>query len=122
VSRNVGSITRKRAVTDARQRAWNAMRILKTFTLADVGPVADIGERNLRTYLNALYRSGYLAVERPKRNGHVNGHVVWRLTRNSGAKRPHPLRDGSGLYDPNRDQVYPYREEAPDGTLAENVA
>lgn len=122
MARPIGSTTRARKVKDARQQAWNAFRVYKVFTVSDIGPVAEISERNLRAYVQALHRSGHLTLEHAKRNGHVNGHAVWRLARNSGPRRPHPLRDGAGVYDPNLDTVFPYREEAPDGKLARRSA
>ena len=113
MSRTPGSPTKVRRVTDARQRAWNAMRRFKTFTTADLEPVAEINERNLRTYLQALHRAGYLRIARPKRNGAVNGHAVWQLIRNSGPRCPLVRRDGGGVYDPNTDQLHPYALPAP---------
>jgi len=124
VPRTPGSLTRHHAVVDARQRLWNAMRIYKLFTVAEIAPVADASLANAKKYLRALARAGYLRLERPKRNGCVNGHAIWRLLRNSGPRRPHPLRDLTGVYDPNSDQLYPYSqgeplEEAPDGDEGE---
>lgn len=123
MTRTPGSPTRHRRPGDARQRAWNALRIFKVFTAADIAPVADIGADNLQKYLQALHRAGYLRLARPKRNGRVDGHALWHLLRNTGPRCPLIRRgDGAGLYDPNHDRVYPFAEEVPDGTLDESVA
>lgn len=123
MARPTGSPTRRHAVLGARQRAWNALRVYKVFTAAEIGPVADIGAANLQKYLLALHRAGYLRLERAKRNGRVCGHAVHRLARNSGPRCPIVRTDGSGVYDPNTRTVYPFAQEEPaDGTLDEHAA
>lgn len=130
MSRTPGSPTQVHRVTDARQRAWNAMRRFKTFTTADLEPVAAIRPANLQKYLRALARAGVLRLERPKRNGRVDGHALWRLVRNSGPFCPIVRNDGTGVYDPNAGQLYPLiptarprrGEEDFDGTLDERLA
>lgn len=114
---------RQSRVGNARQRLWNAMRIFKVFTAAELAPVADASPANAQQYLHALAQAGVLRLERPKRNGAVSGHAVWRLIRNSGSRCPIVRRDGSGVYDPNTDQFYPYQaarlEEDRDGDPGE---
>lgn len=128
MARTPGSHTRCHAVAGARQRAWNALRVYKVFTAAEIAPVADISLTNLQKYLKALARAGYLRLERPKRNGYLDGHAVWRLLRNSGPGCPIVRQDGSGAWDPNHARVYPAqvscRKENSDdrGTLDERVA
>jgi hypothetical protein len=123
MARPPGSPTRRHAVAGARQRAWNALRIFKVFTAAEIGPVADIGATNLQKYLTALRRAGYLKLERAKRNGQVCGHAVWRLLRPSGPRCPIVRSDGTGVYDPNQERLYPFAQEEPtDGTLDEHIA
>lgn len=107
-------IKKRRAGEDMRQRAWTAMRIFKTFTSAQIEAAAEIERFNLRKYLQALHRAGYLVLWRPKRNGSTGGHAVWRLARDSGPDAPHPRRGGTGVYDPNRDVVHPFRDDAHD--------
>ena len=118
-----GSLTRHHAVAGARQRLWNAMRIFKVFTAAEIAPVADASPANVQKYLRALAQAGYLRLARAKRNGAVSGHAVWRLVRNSGPRCPIARSDGSGVYDPNTDQLYPYQaarlEEDCDGDPGE---
>lgn len=104
--RTPGSHSTRRPVADVRQRAWNSIRVLKRFTVADLAATADAGGRNLRAYLQALARAGLIAVAVPKRNGHAGGHVVWRLARDLGPSHPLPRRDGSGVHDPNHDAVH----------------
>jgi len=89
------------------------MRVFKVFTTAQIEAAAGVGRANLRKYLQALKRAGYLRIARPKQNGKSEGHAVWGLSRNSGPKHPLPRRDGTGVYDPNHDTLYLYREEAP---------
>lgn len=108
--RTPGSYTKSRPVKDSRQRAWNAMRVHKRFTSADIRSTAEIGERNLRAYLQALHSAGYLRQECPRQSGKTLGHAVWRLVRNTGPSHPLVRRDDSGVYDQNQGVLYPYPE------------
>ncbi|MDG4595520.1 MAG: hypothetical protein P9F75_07470 [Candidatus Contendobacter sp.] len=116
--RTPGSHSTRRPTADVRQRAWNSIRVLKRFTAVDLAATAAIGPFNLRKYLKALARAGVIVVAVPKRNGHAGGHVVWRLARDLGPLHPLPRRDGSGVYDPNRDRLHPYAEAADDRAAA----
>lgn len=79
-----------------RQRAWNAMKIARTFTINDiVAAVArptdgDVTE-NLRRYFCGLTKGGYLTKETRRRAGTApssNGYLVYRLERNTGLLAP----------------------------------
>lgn len=109
-----GMTQKRRAGESMRQRAWTAMRIFKTFSVAQIEATAEIERENLRKYLKALHRAGYLVLHRPKRNGQAGGHAVWRLARDSGPTAPHPLHGGAGVYDPNSGAVHPFRDDAHD--------
>lgn len=105
---------KRRAGESIRQRAWTAMRIFKIFTVAQIEATAEIERDNLRKYLKSLHRAGYLVLHRPKSNGKTGGHAVWRLARDSGPIAPHLLQGGTGVYDPNRDAVFPFRDPGHD--------
>ena len=107
-----GSLSRHHAVAGARQRLWNALRIYKRFTAAEIAPVADASPANVQKYLRALAQAGYLRLERAKRNGAVDGHAVWRLIRNSGPRCPIVRADDTGVYDPNTGHLYPLNPTA----------
>lgn len=108
-----GMTQRHRAGLDVRQQAWASMRVFKVFTTEQIEATAGITRDNLRKYVKALHRAGYLCIARPKQNGKSQGHAIWRLARNSGTRAPIVRMDGSGVYDPNHDALYSYREEAP---------
>lgn len=109
-----GAFTKARPSSDARQRAWAAMRFLRTFTAPELQMGAEIAYDNLKKYLTALEKAGYVKRLRPKRNGEAAGHVVWVLIRNTGPKHPIARRNGKGVYDPNTDEVFP---TSPDGEV-----
>lgn len=79
-----------------RQRAWNAMRVIRTFTVPDiVTAVAREGdgnvEENIRRYVRALTSSGYLARTSRRRPGTApgsNGYPVYSLAIDSGRIAP----------------------------------
>lgn len=106
-----GMHQRGRDGLDIRQQAWNSIRVIKRFTSAQIEATAAISRDNLRKYLKALHQTGYLVQVRPKQNGKSLGHAVWRLARDSGPSAPIVRTDGSGVYDPNQDHLYPDRPE-----------
>lgn len=121
MSRTPGSFTKSHPVQNARQRAWNAMRVLKTFTVLHLEISAEIGLDNLKKYLKALHRAGFLRQLRPKRSGRAMGHAIWRLVDCPGPLAPMVRRDQTGVYDPNRDRFIPWvAEETADATAPES--
>lgn len=82
--------------TTLRQRAWNAMRILRTFTVPDiVTAIALAGdgapEKSVRSYFRALAEAGYLAKSGRRRPGTApgsNGYPVYSLRRDTGPVAP----------------------------------
>lgn len=111
MARIADSFTRSHPVQNARQRAWNGMRIFKRFTIADLESSAEVSAANLQKYLAALRRAGYVRIERPKRNGRAMGHAIWRLVQFTGPAAPIVRNDGTGVYDPNTGQLVPYAED-----------
>lgn len=114
MARTPGSHSRTRPVSDQRQRIWNAIRIFKRFTAFQIRS-GGLGESNVRNYLKALERAGYIAVARPRASGKTLGHAVYRLCRDTGPAHPLPRRDGSGVWDQNQQRLYPYPAETEAG-------
>lgn len=83
------------------QRAWQAMRVLRRFTTADVIMTAEVGESACRKYLRGLALTGFVALERERVSGRAGSRDVWRLVRDTGPKAPIRRWDGTGVYDPN---------------------
>jgi len=82
-----------------RQRMWNSMRILRTFTTGDLAAVAECELNNVHRYTKALADAQYLVCVQPKQHGKAAGYIVWRLARNTGPIAPRMSKDG--LYDAN---------------------
>ncbi|MFO1417286.1 MAG: hypothetical protein U1E83_01315 [Methylotetracoccus sp.] len=111
MARTPGSFSRARPAKDIRQRAWACMRYLGRFSPPEIQISADISYENLRKYLRALEKAGFVKRQRQKRNGEAAGHVIWLLVRNTGPK--HPIaRKWGGVYDPNTGEEYPVTEPA----------
>ncbi len=89
----------------ARDRAWQSMRMLRTFTLPDLMATAEIGYDNIKKYIGGLECAGYLRRVRDKNNGRKGGHVAWMLVRNTGPRAPRLQSDGN-TYDPNKHKIY----------------
>lgn len=95
----------KAASRDARQRAWQSMRIIKQFTKPQIEAVSQIKRDNLGRFIRPLVRCGYLRCVKENLSGSPGSFKVWRLIRNSGPKRPIPWKDGR-VFDPNTKKVY----------------
>lgn len=93
---------------DARNRMWQCMRRLRQFTAADVEAVAEASRDNVRKYLRALARAGYLAQLKPA-SGQPGGHAVWHLARNTGPIAPRAAK--GGVYDANLEPIPKPRPE-----------
>jgi hypothetical protein len=95
---------------EARQRAWQSMRVLRRFTLPDLQATAEIGRDNVGRYVRGLLRAQYLRIAKPKVNGHVGGHAIYQLVRNTGPHAPRLQHGGAALYDPNNDTEVEFGE------------
>ncbi|WP_413112123.1 hypothetical protein [Thaumasiovibrio sp. DFM-14] len=87
-----------------RQRIWNSCRIMKRFSLFDVRSTAMAGRVTTTRYLRALEKASFV------RRIDVQGEECYRLNLNSGAQHPEIRKDG--VYCPNRQVLYPFKEEA----------
>lgn len=98
-----------------RIRAWRAMRLKEKFSLPDLAMLCAQGEEkdiisNLRKYVHALERAGYLtrmARREPGTAPTSNGHIRWWLQpeKNTGLQAPVWSADKNTVYDPNTEQT-----------------
>lgn len=107
MARTVGahSKARVRAAGEARQQAWQSMRVLRRFTTADLLTVATIGESNVRKFVRGLARTGYLALAKAHVSGRPGSLPVWQLVRDTGPKCPIVWTDGR-VHDVNTDTTH----------------
>lgn len=102
MARPEGSNTRK-VQRNARYRAWQSMRILRRFTVADLMATAEISRHNVEPFLRRLERFGYIRRVGQRRAGYQHP-VLWMMVRNTGPNPPRCMRDG-GIFDPNTGEV-----------------
>lgn len=103
-----------------RQRAWNAMRIRKRFTVDDLATLAaragdKVPRDNLQHFLKALERGGYVSA-RPTRAKESaapgsNGCIVWRLEKDTGPFAPRVAWDRASLFDHNTQERVTWERE-----------
>jgi hypothetical protein len=100
---------RKPVADTLRQRGWAAMRLSSRFTTGTIAKLAarvtdTWPEDNLRRYILALCRAGYV-VRLPKRVGQPEvgaaAPMQWKLVRDTGPHAPVLRRRGTCFYDPN---------------------
>lgn len=105
------------------QLVWNTLRINQSVTVSTVVAVTGCNPKSVQLYLRNLERAGYLRtqkVDTRQANGLIAGReALWRirpratdLPGDTGPKAP-ILRRGQGMYDQNRHQLYPFKEDAP---------
>jgi hypothetical protein len=101
-----GRWAKARSGGGARERAWQSMRILGSFTLPDLETTSGISLENARKLVLRLEQAGYLR----RVSTHVTRpgmHHKWQLLRNSGPRVP-VVRQGRPLvvYDPNLNETF----------------
>ena len=99
-----------------RQRCWNAMRIRRRFTVADIAMLASDGNTNpeisAAQYLRGLERAGFVIQLPTRRPGDAltsNGWIVWQLEKDTGDLAPIVRRLHRDVYDPNTGEALPWR-------------
>lgn len=107
--------------SEARSRAWQAMRILQEFGASEIEAVADIRLLNLRDYLRPLERIGYLRRLPRRIRGGPGSQMRYRLVHNTGPLAPVPWEGGT-VYDPNLRQVVDAEASAQDANGAKGPA
>lgn len=109
-----------------RERAWTAMRLKGKFSIADLamlcmqGTERDI-ESNLRKYLRALERVGYVRQLAIREHGSAltsNGFVRYQLMVNTGPLAPVWRLAHAKVYDPNVEKNLPLQNVAPGAAVA----
>lgn len=88
----------------ARDRIWQSMRILRSFTIPTLMATAEASETNVMRYVRGLLAASYLYVVKPRDSGRRGGHAVYRLIRDTGPIAPRLQRNGT-TYDPNKHEV-----------------
>lgn len=82
---------RKRVPMDPREgrsRMWQAMRVLRTFTVADMEATAEVSRASATHYVRALRDAGYVQRLPGKRIGRVAQFMSYRLLQNTGPHAP----------------------------------
>ena len=79
----------------ARERMWQSMRCLNTFSTIDIASTADIKVRSVQKFLSTLHKAGYVRL-------HSNGRKrIWHLIFNTGPKAPEVGRNREFVFDSN---------------------
>jgi hypothetical protein len=85
----------------ARYRIWRSIRMMRRFTLADLGATADASRANVCKYVRALLAANYLRVVKEAVPAHrVEGYAIYALVNDSGPLPPRCRKDGT-IFDLN---------------------
>jgi hypothetical protein len=104
MARNANCHTRVPNRTRVRERAWQAMRSLRSFDLGQLMSVSEIERSNGTKFVRALARAGYLRME-GEANPSRGTFRSWRLVRDSGPRAP-VLRNNGDVFDANTGLIY----------------
>jgi hypothetical protein len=86
---------------DARYRIWRSVRMTRRFTLADLAAMSDASLANVRKYLAALLRAGYVRIVKEAVPAYrVAGRAIYSLANDTGPFPPRVRADGS-IFDAN---------------------
>lgn len=98
---------KRRQNQPAQQQAWQAMRILRRFTLPQLLVTCPaLAHRTARHYLARLRRCGYVAKVADRATGQVGSFDVYGLRRNTGPLAPIARKGSVSMYDPNTQDVW----------------
>ncbi len=95
--RLIGRRTKQRTTRD---KIWAAMRMLQTFTYAELELRTGAAYTSLQPYLTALRRAGYLAVLRK-----IGRDKVYRLVNDTGFQAPQIKHNRRRVFDPNTGEI-----------------
>ncbi len=105
MARLAGSRSTRRPPTDARARAWLAMRMLRTFDAPALITACGITRDNAVKYLAELAGAGFVRRLSDYAGGKAGVFREYRIARDSGPKAPITSRDGA-VYDQNTSKRY----------------
>ncbi len=80
-------IRRARSNT-ARYRIWQSMRIMRRFTMPDLCRASDARLFNVRKFVDALVRHGYIAKNAGYVSGRAGVYQSYRIVRDTGPYYP----------------------------------
>ncbi len=93
----VGRRTKKRTTRD---KIWAAMRMLQTFTYAELELRTGAAYTSLQPYLTALHKAGYLAIIRK-----IGRDKIYRLVNDTGFQTPQIKHNKKWVFDPNTGDI-----------------
>jgi hypothetical protein len=70
------------------QKVWQAMRVMRRFTTAELLMTTDASESAVMKYSRALAQAGYLRCVRARVSGRAGSRDVWQLVRDTGPLAP----------------------------------
>lgn len=93
---------KKGIVSDKKQKMWQVMRGLNTFTIDDIARLTGYDMTTVISYVSRLFRAGYLRVEGKERVAGKRPRRTFRLIKNTGVFAPY---EAKAIYDPNLKKV-----------------
>lgn len=97
--------TRRRNGQHQAYKTWNAMRMLRHFTVGELtAVVATSTQHSVANYASALSSAGFLRMRRT-----ADGPALYQLVRNTGPVAPSIVDRRRAVYDHNTDTTYPLK-------------
>lgn len=103
----VKGCVKRSQVQPGQQQAWQAMRILRRFTLPQLLTTCPkLAHRTARHYLGRLRCCGYVERVARRLSGVPGSHDTYALRRNTGPVAPITRKGSLTMYDPNTQDVW----------------
>lgn len=96
---------RRNPTQGARARAWQSMRMLRVFDIAQIMATAEIPRQNASKFLVALERTGFIQRTRDHVSGRPGSFITYRIARDTGPHAPAVQMTGQVL-DVNTGALY----------------
>ncbi|WP_368166047.1 hypothetical protein [Aeromonas sp. R9-1] len=105
------------------QKMWNAMKISRFFTLADLSMLSGVDDSRACGFTNFLLRAGYVRLAEGIDGFKVKGDQRrYQLIRDTGRYAPMVRARQGGCWDQNEQLFYPFGEDNSEGNAYVDVA
>lgn len=94
--------TDKYELSAPKQKMWQAMRILRTFTPSDIAQTSEVSIEYASAFVSVLRRAGYLKRDQAARGA----YALHQLIRNTGPNAPRHWTKERQVFDLNRGATY----------------
>ena len=107
---NRSRILRWQRTRPQRTKLWQAMRMLRRFTVGELQAVCEVRSKSTVTsFVHELRMAGFIRCVH-RGNEALHEPAFWMIVRNTGPLSPARLPRRKSMWDPNTDQEHPFEQ------------